>query len=55
MLLLAPAVPIAVAARYQVELVPGLAYIPVFIEGFGVALVVTALAWLVAPRIPRAR
>lgn len=51
-LIVAPAAPIALARRYQAELAPGIAYLPVFLQGFGLALVITSLAvpWLVGSR-----
>jgi hypothetical protein len=43
-LLAAP--PIAVLVKYQTELRPGLGYLPVLYEGFGIALIVAGLAAL---------
>lgn len=50
-LVLAPAAPIALAGRYQGELVAGVAYLPVFIEGFGVALIAVAVLMFVRGRV----
>ena len=41
-LLLAPAAPIAMATRYQADLAPGIAYLPVYLQGFGLALLAIA-------------
>ncbi len=49
-----PALPIAIVAKYQGELRPGLAYLPVFIQLFGVAMLLSALA-LAVLRNTRAR
>ncbi len=46
LLALLPAVPIAVCYKYQVELKNGLAYLPVYLQYFGVALVLLCLGVL---------
>jgi hypothetical protein len=46
-------IPIAVLARWQRELGPGLAYTPVYFETFGMALVIAAFGFAVVRRLPR--
>ena len=49
--LLLAAAPIAAVVKYQHELEPGLGYLPVFYEAFGVALAMAALAVWTSQRI----
>ncbi len=51
--LLLAAAPIAVIVKYQHELSPGLGYLPVLYEAFGLALALAALALSTARRIER--
>lgn len=55
MLAVLPALPIAVALKYQHELRFGLGYLPVFFQAFGVALIGAALAIAVTRRFPSPR
>ncbi len=48
---LLPAIPIALSARYQGQLLPGLGYLPVYLEYFGVSMLMCALAAALAPRL----
>lgn len=50
LVLVLPALPIAVTAKYQRELHFGLGYLPVFLEVFGVALIAAAAAQVVMRR-----
>lgn len=52
---LLPAVTIAVSQRYQGQLIPGLGYLPVFMEYFGVSLLIVSLyiIWLQKIRNPQ--
>jgi len=50
-----PALPIALVLKYQHELRPGLGYLPVFFQVFGVALVIAAAAIAIARRYPSPR
>ncbi|MGK2938017.1 MAG: hypothetical protein ACSLFR_09490 [Solirubrobacteraceae bacterium] len=52
-LILAPAAPIALARRYQAELVPGISYLPVYLQGFGLALVAAGLLGLLRRSLRR--
>lgn len=52
MLMLAPAAPISLAGRYQLELVAGLAYLPVYIQGFGLAMIAVGVLMLLRRRAP---
>ncbi len=55
LLLVLPAAPIAIATGYQDELRPGLAYLPVFVQAFGLGALAVALGSLVARRLDPAR
>lgn len=48
---LLPAITIAVSARYQGQLLPGLGYLPVYLEYFGVSLLLVCLTILLFQRI----
>src|SRR5579863_3128566 len=50
-----PALPIALTVKYQRELAWGLGYLPVFFEYFGVALLGSALTTILLSRFPAAR
>ncbi len=50
---LIPAVTISLSARYQGQITPGLGYLPVYLELFGVAILFACLVhWLINKRIP---
>ena len=55
LVLVLPAIPIALTVKYQHELKLGLGYLPVFFEVFGVALLGAALAKAVMRRFPSVR
>jgi hypothetical protein len=52
-----PGFPMSISPRWQVEVVPGQAYLPVYNAGFGTALLLALAAWLLVGRFlkdPRA-
>lgn len=48
---LLPAVTIAVSQRYQGQLIPGLGYLPVFLEYFGISMIIVCFAIFVSQKI----
>jgi hypothetical protein len=45
LLMIVPGIPIALSPRWQLEVIPGMAYLPVYNAGFGSAILLAVIVW----------